>query len=123
MTWRRPCASGGWRPRRPSSAAASARTAARGGFSLPERQDAGERPAARRLRRYTRIGAATALTKELDLCFAFIYRRDCEIGIDLLACERIDPGAMVTDHFDGFCEAFAARKRPSDRIKVMLERG
>ena len=42
---------------------------------------------------------AKALTKELDLSFAFIYKkRDFEIVIDLLGRERIDAGAMVTDH-------------------------
>jgi (R,R)-butanediol dehydrogenase / meso-butanediol dehydrogenase / diacetyl reductase len=69
---------------------------------------------------------AKALTKELDLSFAFIYRRrDFEIVIDLLARERIEPGGMVTDHvgFDSFCAAFEALKRPSDQIKVMLEPG
>jgi len=67
---------------------------------------------------------AKALTKELDLSFAFIYRkRDFEIVIDLLARERIDPRGMVTSHvrFAEFCAAFEALKRPSDQIKVMLE--
>ena len=67
---------------------------------------------------------AKALTKELDLSFAFIYRkRDFEIVIDLLARERIDPRGMVTSHvgFADFCAAFEALKRPSDQIKVMLE--
>ena len=41
---------------------------------------------------------AKALTKELDLSFAFIYRkRDFEIVIDLLGRERIDPRGMVTE--------------------------
>jgi hypothetical protein len=30
---------------------------------------------------------------------------------------------MVTEPFDGVCEAFAARKRPSGQLKVMLEPG
>jgi threonine dehydrogenase-like Zn-dependent dehydrogenase len=67
---------------------------------------------------------AKALTKELDLSFAFIYkRRDFEIVIDLLGRGRIDPRAMITGRvgFDGFCAAFEALKRPSDQIKVMLE--
>ena len=67
---------------------------------------------------------AKALTKELDLSFAFIYRkRDFEIVIDLLGRERIDPRGMVTSHvgFADFCAAFEALKRPSDQIKVMLE--
>lgn len=67
---------------------------------------------------------AKALTKELDLSFAFIYKkRDFEIVIDLLGRGRIEPGGMVTDGvgFDSFCDAFEALKRPSDQIKVMLE--
>ena len=41
---------------------------------------------------------AKALTKELDLSFAFIYRkRDFEIVIDLLGRDRIDPRGMVTE--------------------------
>jgi threonine dehydrogenase-like Zn-dependent dehydrogenase len=67
---------------------------------------------------------AKALTKELDLSFAFIYRkRDFEIVIDLLARGRIDPRGMVTSQvgFDAFSAAFEALKRPSDQIKVMLE--
>jgi threonine dehydrogenase-like Zn-dependent dehydrogenase len=67
---------------------------------------------------------AKALTKELELSFAFIYRkRDFEIVIDLLGRERLDPRGMVTGRvrFDTFCDAFEALKRPSDQIKVMLE--
>jgi (R,R)-butanediol dehydrogenase / meso-butanediol dehydrogenase / diacetyl reductase len=67
---------------------------------------------------------AKALTKELDLSFAFIYRkRDFEIVIDLLGRERIDPRGMVTGRvgFADFCAAFEALKRPSDQIKVVLE--
>jgi threonine dehydrogenase-like Zn-dependent dehydrogenase len=67
---------------------------------------------------------AKALTKELDLSFAFIYKKpDFEIVIELLARERIDVGGLVTSRvgFDTFCDAFEALKRPSDQIKVMLE--
>jgi threonine dehydrogenase-like Zn-dependent dehydrogenase len=67
---------------------------------------------------------AKALIKELDLSFAFIYKkRDFEIVIDLLGCGRIDPRGMITGRvgFDTFCTAFEALKRPSDQIKVMLE--
>jgi threonine dehydrogenase-like Zn-dependent dehydrogenase len=67
---------------------------------------------------------AKALVKELDLSFAFIYRkRDFELVIDLLGRGRIDASGLVTDRvgFDGFCAAFEALKRPSDQIKVMLE--
>jgi (R,R)-butanediol dehydrogenase/meso-butanediol dehydrogenase/diacetyl reductase len=67
---------------------------------------------------------AKALTKELDLSFAFIYKkRDFEIVLDLLGCGRIDPQGMITERvgFDDFCGAFDALKRPSEQIKVMLE--
>jgi threonine dehydrogenase-like Zn-dependent dehydrogenase len=67
---------------------------------------------------------AKALIKELDLSFAFIYKkRDFEIVIDLLGRGRIDPRGMITGRvgFDTFCAAFEALKRPSDQIKVMLE--
>jgi (R,R)-butanediol dehydrogenase/meso-butanediol dehydrogenase/diacetyl reductase len=67
---------------------------------------------------------AKALTKELDLSFAFIYqKRDFEIVIDLLGRGRIDARGMITSHvgFADFCAAFEALKRPSDQIKVMLE--
>ena len=41
---------------------------------------------------------AKALTKELDLSFAFIYKkRDFEIVIDLLGRGRIDPRGMITE--------------------------
>jgi (R,R)-butanediol dehydrogenase/meso-butanediol dehydrogenase/diacetyl reductase len=67
---------------------------------------------------------AKALTRELELSFAFIYKkRDFEIVIDLLGRGRIDPSGMVTDRvgFDTFSEVFEALKRPGDQIKVMLE--
>lgn len=67
---------------------------------------------------------AKALTKELDLSFAFIYKkRDFEIVLDLLGRDRIDPRGMVTERvgFDAFPAAFEALKRPGDQIKVMLE--
>ena len=67
---------------------------------------------------------AKALTKELELSFAFIYkRRDFEIVLDLLGRGRIHASGMVTDRvgFAAFPDAFEALKRPSDQIKVMLE--
>jgi len=69
---------------------------------------------------------AKALTKELELSFAFIYnRRDFEIVLDLLGRERVAASGMISDRvgFDAFCQAFEALKRPSDQIKVMLEPG
>lgn len=65
-----------------------------------------------------------ALTKELDLSFAFVYRRrHFEIVLDLLAQERIDPSALVTSRvgLDAFPDAFERLKKPSDQVKVMLE--
>ncbi len=70
------------------------------------------------------IFPATAITKELDITFVFIYRRrDFEIVIEMLGRERIDVSGMITDSvgFDAFPDAFEALKRPSDQIKVMLE--
>jgi len=70
-----------------------------------------------------RIFPAKAITKELDLAFAFVYRRrDFDIVLDLLGRGRIDASALVTDHvgIDAFPAAFEALKTPSDQIKVML---
>jgi threonine dehydrogenase-like Zn-dependent dehydrogenase len=69
---------------------------------------------------------AKAITKELDLSFAFVYSKaDFEMVIDLLGRERVDASGMVTDRvgFDTFATTFEALKRPSDQIKVMLEPG
>ena len=70
------------------------------------------------------IFPARAITKELDLSFAFVYRkRDFEIVVDLLGCGRIDVAGLVTDGigFDTFSETFERMKQPSEHIKVMLE--
>ena len=70
------------------------------------------------------IFPAKAITKELDLTFAFVYRkRDFEIVVDLLGDRRIDAAAMVTVcvGFDAFPGAFEGLKKPSEQIKVMLE--
>ena len=67
---------------------------------------------------------AKAIVKELDLSFAFVYRkRDFEIVLDLLDHERIDPRGMITDcvGFESFPQAFESLKTPSDQIKIMLE--
>ena len=64
-----------------------------------------------------------ALTKELALSFAFVYRRrHFDIVLDLLGRHRIDTAALVTGHvgFDAFPDAFQALKTPSEQIKVML---
>ncbi len=65
-----------------------------------------------------------ALTKELELAFAFIYRkRHFEIVLDLLGSERISTAGLVTDRvgLDDFSAAFERLKTPTDQIKVMLE--
>lgn len=67
---------------------------------------------------------AKAITKELYLSFAFVYRkRHFEIVLDLLDHERIAASGLVTDRvgLEAFSEAFERLKRPSDQIKVMLE--
>lgn len=70
------------------------------------------------------IYPAKALTKELTLAFAFVYRkRDFEMVIDMLDAERIPPHGMITDRvgLDRFPDAFEALKTPTDQIKVMLQ--
>jgi len=70
-----------------------------------------------------RIFPAKAIVKELDLAFAFVYRRrDFETVLDLLARGRIDPAGLVTGHvaLDAFPRTFEALKKPSAQIKVML---
>ena len=70
------------------------------------------------------IAPPKAITKELDLSFAFVYqKRHFELVIDLIDRGRIDPRAMVTSRvgFDGFSGAFESMKHPGDQIKLMLE--
>ena len=65
-----------------------------------------------------------ALTKELDLTFACLYRkRHFELVLDALARERVDAARLVTDRvdLDGFSDAFEALRKPSDQIKVLLQ--
>ena len=67
-----------------------------------------------------------AIVKELDLAFAFIYRkRHFELVLDALARGRIDAARLITDRvgLDGFPAAFEALRAPSGQIKVMLEPG
>ena len=69
---------------------------------------------------------AHAIVKELDLMFAFIYRRKhFEVVLDMLAANRVDDQGLITDRvgFGDFSAAFEALKRPSRQIKVMLEPG
>ena len=57
------------------------------------------------------ITPAKAITKELDMSFAFVYRkRHFEIVVDLIDRGRIDPRGMVTGcvGFDAFPAAFEA---------------
>jgi len=65
-----------------------------------------------------------ALFKELDVQFVIGYvRDDFEFVIDLLAGDRIDGEALVTDvvSFDKFADAFDGLRTPSHQCKVMLE--
>ena len=67
-----------------------------------------------------------AIVKELDLAFAFIYRkRHFELVLDALARGRIDAARLITDRvgLDGFPAAFEALRAPSGQLKVMLEPG
>ena len=67
-----------------------------------------------------------ALTKELSLDFAFVYRREhFAMVLDMIGARRIDAASMVTDHTDlaNFPDAFQALKTPSQDIKVMLSPG
>jgi threonine dehydrogenase-like Zn-dependent dehydrogenase len=71
-----------------------------------------------------RFFPAKAMTKELDLTFVFVYRRqDFEIVVDMLGRGRIVAAGLVTDKvgFDTFSATFEALKTPGDQIKVMLE--
>jgi (R,R)-butanediol dehydrogenase/meso-butanediol dehydrogenase/diacetyl reductase len=65
-----------------------------------------------------------AVTKELTVSYVFMYRKqDFQMTLDMLASQRIDPSAMLTDivGFDAFADAFEALKHPSHQCKVLLE--
>ncbi len=65
-----------------------------------------------------------ALGKELDVQFVIGYERsDFEFVIDLIATDRIDSEALITDivSFDTFSDAFEALRAPSHQCKVILE--
>lgn len=67
---------------------------------------------------------AQAIVKEIDLNFAFVYRKKhFEIVLDMLAANRVDAEGLITDRvgFDDFSTAFEALKRPTGQIKVVLE--
>ena len=65
-----------------------------------------------------------ALTKELDIIFAFIYlQKDFSTVLDLLGSNRFDCSNMVSDRIDinNFPDAFEDLKTPKQQLKVMLE--
>jgi (R,R)-butanediol dehydrogenase/meso-butanediol dehydrogenase/diacetyl reductase len=69
------------------------------------------------------ITPLTAMTKELDVRFAFYYElRDYLTAIDLIARGRIDPLPLVTSEvtLDDAPRAFAELKHPSDECKVLI---
>lgn len=64
-----------------------------------------------------------AMSKELDVRFAFYYRRQDMVGtIDLIARGRLDPLPLVTDEIalDAVPERFEALKTPSTDCKVLI---
>lgn len=65
-----------------------------------------------------------ALTKELQVNFVYMYRREeFELTIDLLNRERLDPTPMLTRTvgFADFTEAFEALKTDKTACKVLLD--
>lgn len=67
-----------------------------------------------------------ALTKELQVNYVFMYRRqDFEMTIGMLDRARIDPSAMLTRSvgFEAFPEAFESLKSDKTACKVLLEPG
>ena len=69
------------------------------------------------------IRPVKALTKELQINYVFMYRRqDFELTLDLLDRERIDPSPMLTREigFDDFPTAFESLKSDKTACKVML---
>ncbi len=64
------------------------------------------------------------ILKELEIQFVLGYRpADFDYVIAMIASDRIDVGAMVTDivDLDGLPAAFEALRKPSHQCKVMLE--
>lgn len=71
-----------------------------------------------------RIAPVKALTKELQVNFSYMYRRqEFELTIDLMNRERIDPTPMLTRTVDfaTFAEAFEALKTDKTACKVLLD--
>lgn len=71
-----------------------------------------------------RIQPVKALTKELQINYAYMYsRQEFELTVDVLNRERIDPSPMLTRTvgFDDFPEAFEAIKTDKAACKVMLD--
>lgn len=65
----------------------------------------------------------TAMTKELDVRFAFFYaNRDFATTIALLAQGRLDAGVLVTDEIalDDLPARFELLKSPTDEVKVLI---
>jgi (R,R)-butanediol dehydrogenase/meso-butanediol dehydrogenase/diacetyl reductase len=63
------------------------------------------------------------MMKELDLRFAFYYRRsDFTTTVDLIARDRIDPLPLVTDEIalDDVPDRFEALKHPTRECKVLI---
>lgn len=70
------------------------------------------------------IRPVKAITKELQVSYAYMYRRqEFELTIDLMNRERLDPTPMVTRTvgFDGFAAAFEALKTDKSACKVLLD--
>ncbi len=71
-----------------------------------------------------RIQPVKALTKELQINYAYMYRRqEFELTIDLMNRERIDPTPMLTGTvgFDSFAKTFEALKTDKTACKVQLD--
>lgn len=71
-----------------------------------------------------RIRPVKALTKELQINFVYMYRRqEFELTIDLINRERIDPTPMLTRTvgFADFVDAFEALKTDKTACKVLLD--
>jgi threonine dehydrogenase-like Zn-dependent dehydrogenase len=63
------------------------------------------------------------MVKELDVRFAFYYRRqDMTTAIDLMAAGRFDPLPLITDEvgLDDMPARFEALKSPTDECKVLV---
>jgi threonine dehydrogenase-like Zn-dependent dehydrogenase len=66
------------------------------------------------------------LVKELDLRFAFFYRRqDMVTTINLMGAGRLDPLAMISDEIslDDLPVRFEALKSPTQECKVLVRPG